>query len=74
MDGEDLAQRISDNAKSYCELLSQAVDKEIKDISVEWNYEDDVVDVIMQQRKDRNRAMGVEEGTEKFPPHLIRRL
>ncbi|CAG8687711.1 15561_t:CDS:2 [Acaulospora morrowiae] len=68
--------RIKENIRRYLDLFYQAIDnkddglmpKPQKDIGIE----DDVIDVIMQHRKDRD-AQRSEEDRAHFPPVLTRR-
>ncbi|KAJ7578377.1 MCM2/3/5 family-domain-containing protein [Mycena floridula] len=68
----ELAARIQQNTRRYVSLFSKVVDEimppAIKDIS---DY-DEVIDVILHQRKERNQKMN-EETEIPFPDHLLRR-
>ncbi|KAK0228888.1 MCM2/3/5 family-domain-containing protein [Armillaria fumosa] len=67
----DLVQRIRGNTRRYVSLFSEVVDQIMplptKDIS---DY-DEVIDVILHQRRERNAQM--EGGQDGFPEHLLRR-
>lgn len=52
--GADLVTQISKNAHHYLELFSQAVDTLMPEPTVDVSYSDDVLDVILHQRKLRN--------------------
>ncbi|KAK0239767.1 MCM2/3/5 family-domain-containing protein [Armillaria nabsnona] len=67
----ELVQRIRGNTRRYVSLFSEVVDQIMplptKDIS---DY-DEVIDVILHQRRERNAQM--EGGQDGFPEHLMRR-
>ncbi|KAK0484021.1 MCM2/3/5 family-domain-containing protein [Armillaria novae-zelandiae] len=67
----ELVQRIRGNTRRYVSLFSEVVDQIMplptKDIS---DY-DEVIDVILHQRRERNAQM--EGGQDGFPEHLLRR-
>ncbi|KEZ46419.1 DNA replication licensing factor mcm7 [Scedosporium apiospermum] len=74
-----LVPSIEMNTKHYTEVMSRAIDKLLPTPSVEINFKDDVLDVLMARRRDRNRRM--QEAAEndptvlqdQFPPALTRR-
>ena len=79
-----LAGRIMKNAKRYQDVVSEAVDALIPSPTVEIGYEDDVLDVIIHQRTQRDEAraaatptgMAVDPAAQKkgnFPAELTRR-
>ncbi|KAK9463649.1 DNA replication licensing factor MCM7 [Lipomyces oligophaga] len=73
----DLADKIMGNTDHYVELFSKVIDDLLPEPSIEINYKDDVLDVIINQRRLRNEARVQESGAEaeldKFPPILTRR-
>ncbi|KAF7363770.1 DNA replication licensing factor MCM7 [Mycena sanguinolenta] len=73
-DSEDvskLVRSICDNASRYVTLFSEAVDEIMKDIppTKDISDHDEVIDVIMHQRRERNQAMD----QAGFPDHILRR-
>ncbi|KAI5804200.1 MCM2/3/5 family-domain-containing protein [Peziza echinospora] len=71
----DLVKSISNNTAHYLEIFSRAIDKAMPSESVDVSYTDDVLDVILTQRRQRN-AYNQQEGndiTEEFPALLTRR-
>ncbi|KAH9026762.1 minichromosome maintenance protein mcm7p [Lactarius pseudohatsudake] len=66
----ELASGIRNNASRYVKLFNEVVDSLMpiptKDIS-----EDEVIDIIMHQRRERNEQ--IEGGQDGFPIHLLRR-
>ncbi|KAJ2973751.1 hypothetical protein NQ176_g6428 [Zarea fungicola] len=67
------------NTKHYVDIVSRAIDKVMPTPSVDVNFKDDVLDVLMARRQARNREL--EEAAErdatlesdKFPAELTRR-
>lgn len=80
-EGLHLVESIERNTKHYVELVSRAIDKLMPEPSSEVSFKDDVLDVLMARRAERNRA--VDEAAEsqndnmllndKFPAELVRR-
>ncbi|KAH8602628.1 MCM2/3/5 family-domain-containing protein [Bisporella sp. PMI_857] len=75
-----LVESIETNAKHYLDVMAKAVDKVMPEPNREINYKDDVLDVLMSQRTQRNTALerDAAEQTdaiepELFPPELTRR-
>lgn len=70
-----LADLILGNTNRYIELFSAAIDKLMPEPTIDINYKDDVLDVIVNQRKIRNEARQAEGGSplDSFPPELTRR-
>ncbi|KAJ6502171.1 minichromosome maintenance protein mcm7p [Mycena sanguinolenta] len=66
-----LVRSICDNASRYVTLFSEAVDEIMKDIppTKDISDHDEVIDVIMHQRRERNQAMD----QAGFPDHILRR-
>lgn len=64
--------RIRNNARRYVDLFSEVVDELMPDATKDISDQEEVIDVILHQRRERNAAM---EGTnqEEFPAHLLRR-
>ncbi|KAI0219310.1 DNA replication licensing factor MCM7 [Massospora cicadina] len=69
---DGLAARISRNAKTYLELFAYTFDMLMPAPTVAINIKDDVVDVIMFQRMQRNGA-STGDDAPAFPPLLTRR-
>ncbi len=78
-EGLKLVDSIELNTKHYVDIMAQAVDKVMPPPSVDVNFKDDVLDVLMARRQARNREL--EEAAErdptleedKFPAELTRR-
>ncbi|KAF8472813.1 MCM2/3/5 family-domain-containing protein [Kalaharituber pfeilii] len=71
----NLVKSISSNAHHYIEIFSRAIDKAMPPESIDTSYTDDVIDVILTQRRQRN-AYNQQEGNsiaEEFPALLTRR-
>ncbi|THH29586.1 hypothetical protein EUX98_g4595 [Antrodiella citrinella] len=67
----DLVSRIRTNTRRYVQLFSEVVDKLMPIPTKDISEHDEVIDVILHQRRERNqRVEGVESG---FPDHLLRR-
>ncbi|KAH8117008.1 MCM2/3/5 family-domain-containing protein [Phellopilus nigrolimitatus] len=68
----ELATRIRNNTKRYVDLFCEVVDQLMPDPTKDITEQDEVIDVILHQRRERNEMM---EGTQQaeFPPHLLRR-
>lgn len=65
-----LLHNIESNAKRFVELFSQCADALMPPPTVEINYRNEVLDVIMQQRVQRNENIDPEH--KGFPPELTR--
>ncbi|EGX91415.1 DNA replication licensing factor mcm7 [Cordyceps militaris CM01] len=74
-----LVDSIELNTKHYVDIMAQAVDKVMPQPSVDVNFKDDVLDVLMARRQVRNRELediAEANGTfeeDKFPAELTRR-
>ncbi|KAF8428118.1 MCM2/3/5 family-domain-containing protein [Tirmania nivea] len=71
----DLVKSISQNAYHYTEIVSRAIDRTLPPETVDTSSTDDVIDVILTQRRQRN-AYNQQEGndiSEEFPALLTRR-
>lgn len=67
----ELVTRIRNNAKRYVALFSEVVDRIMPFPTKDISEHDEVIDVILHQRRERNdRVEGAQEG---FPNHLLRR-
>ncbi|KAF9227781.1 minichromosome maintenance protein mcm7p [Gyrodon lividus] len=67
----DLVARIQLNTRRYVQLFCEAVDKLIPPPTKDISEHDEVIDVILHQRRERNeQTEGTQEG---FPDHLLRR-
>ncbi|WBW72495.1 MCM complex subunit Mcm7 [Schizosaccharomyces osmophilus] len=65
-----LLSNIEGNTKRFVELFSQCVDALMPPPTVDINYKNEVLDVIMQQRLQRNENLDPEQ--KGFPPELTR--
>lgn len=68
----ELISRICNNARRYADLFCEAVDELMPDPTKDISDQDEVIDVILHQRRERNAQL---ENTQQieFPPHLLRR-
>ncbi|CCL99994.1 uncharacterized protein FIBRA_02019 [Fibroporia radiculosa] len=67
----ELVSRICRNTRRYITLFSEVVDKLMPLPTKDISEHDEVIDVILHQRRERNeRLEGTQEG---FPDHLLRR-
>ncbi|KAJ3542762.1 hypothetical protein NM688_g5940 [Phlebia brevispora] len=67
----DLVSRIRNNTRRYVQLFSEVVDELMPQPTKDISEYDEVIDVILHQRRERNeRVEGMQEG---FPDHLLRR-
>ena len=67
----ELVSRIRRNARRYISLFSEVVDALMPEPTKDISEHDEVIDVILHQRRERNDRMeGMQEG---FPEHLLRR-
>lgn len=64
--------RIRANTKRYIQLFSETVDEIMPNPTKDISHHDDVRDVIIHQRREKNLANG-QEGQNLFPPMLMRR-
>jgi DNA replication licensing factor MCM7 len=68
----ELVSRIRNNAKRYILLFSDVIDKLMPEPTRDISHDDDVLDVIMHQRREKT-AQNEEDGLAGFPPQLMRR-
>ncbi|KAH9952068.1 MCM-domain-containing protein [Amylocystis lapponica] len=67
----ELVSRIRQNTRRYVLLFSEVVDKLMPIPTKDISEQDEVIDVILHQRRERNQRLeGLQEG---FPDHLLRR-
>ncbi|KAH9930757.1 MCM-domain-containing protein [Fomitopsis serialis] len=67
----ELVSRIIRNTRRYVTLFSEAVDRLMPVPTKDISEYDEVIDVILHQRRERNERL---EGTQdRFPEHLLRR-
>lgn len=67
----DLVYRIRNNTRRYVDLFSEVVDELMPTPTKDISEHDEVIDVILHQRRERNDHM--EPMQEGFPNHLLRR-
>lgn len=67
----ELVSRIRNNTRRYVSLFSEVVDKLMPQPTKDISDQDEVIDVILHQRRERNEQL--EGGQEGFPEHLLRR-
>ncbi|KAF5357988.1 hypothetical protein D9756_001475 [Leucocoprinus leucothites] len=67
----DLVSRIRFNTRRYVQLFCEVVDELMPPPTRDISEYDEVIDVILHQRRQRNDQ--IEGGQEKFPDHLLRR-
>lgn len=68
----NLVHRIRSNTRRYVQLFSDVVDEIMPNPTKDISHHDDVLDVIIHQRREKNLANG-QEGQNLFPPMLTRR-
>ncbi|KAF8911018.1 MCM2/3/5 family-domain-containing protein [Gymnopilus junonius] len=67
----ELVSRIRNNTRRYVTLFSEVIDKLVPQPTKDISEQDEVIDVILHQRRERNEQI---EGTQDgFPEHLLRR-
>jgi DNA replication licensing factor MCM7 len=67
----ELVSRIRNNASRYTKLFNEVVDTLMPMPTRDISEQDEVIDIIMHQRRERNeQAEGSQDG---FPTHLLRR-
>ncbi|KAK7034043.1 DNA replication licensing factor MCM7 [Paramarasmius palmivorus] len=67
----ELVERIQQNTRRYVSLFSEVVDKLMPTPTKDISDQDEVIDVLLHQRRERNANIdGAQEG---FPDHLLRR-
>jgi DNA replication licensing factor MCM7 len=67
----ELAFRIANNTHRYVKLFCEVVDELMPSPTKDISDQDEVIDVILHQRRERNRQT---DGTaDGFPDHLLRR-
>jgi DNA replication licensing factor MCM7 len=64
--------RIRSNTRRYTQLFSEAIDEIMPNPTKDISHLDDVLDVIIHQRREKNLANG-QDGQNLFPPMLTRR-
>ncbi|KAJ2932899.1 hypothetical protein H1R20_g4189, partial [Candolleomyces eurysporus] len=67
----ELVSRIRSNTHRYVKLFSEVVDELMPIPTKDISEHDEVIDVILHQRRERNAQL--EEGQTGFPPQLLRR-
>ena len=67
----DLVSKIRSNTRRYIILFSEVVDEIMPGPTKDITEYDEVIDVILHQRRERNEQ--IEGGQESFPSHLLRR-
>ncbi|KAG8855574.1 Mcm2-7 hexameric complex component [Serendipita sp. 411] len=68
----NLVSRIRSNTRRYIQLFSEVVDKVMPAPTKDISHHDDVLDIIIHQRREKNIANG-QDGQNVFPPMLTRR-
>ncbi|KAF8511140.1 MCM2/3/5 family-domain-containing protein [Hysterangium stoloniferum] len=68
----ELVLRIGSNTRRYVQLFSEAVDELMPQPTRDISHYDEVIDVIIHQRQERD-AQNQEEGRPGFPPAMLRR-
>jgi DNA replication licensing factor MCM7 len=64
--------RIRSNTRRYTQLFSEVIDEIMPNPTKDISHLDDVLDVIIHQRREKNLANG-QDGQNLFPPMLTRR-
>ncbi|KTW30638.1 hypothetical protein T552_00354 [Pneumocystis carinii B80] len=71
---KDLVNNIMNNTKRYNDIFCRAIDNIMPASTLNISYSDDVMDIIMQQRLQRNEANQNNGSDNLFPPQLTRRF
>ncbi|KAF8636514.1 hypothetical protein AX17_003328 [Amanita inopinata Kibby_2008] len=67
----DLVMRIQNNTRRYVNVFCEVIDKLMPQPTRDISEHDEVIDVILHQRRERNQQIeGIQDG---FPDHLLRR-
>lgn len=72
VDAQQLPMNICNNTRRYVNLFCDVIDTLIPEPTRDISHHDDILDVIMHQRRERNQ-INEEEGRAMFPPQLMRR-
>lgn len=64
--GMTLVRAIQENTRHYVDLFCEVIDKELPEPTKDISHKDDVLDVIMHQRRERNAR--VEQGLDSLNP------
>jgi DNA replication licensing factor MCM7 len=67
----ELVSRIRNNASRYTKLFNEVVDGLMPIPTKDISEQDEVIDIIMHQRRERNEQ--IEGSQDGFPIHLLRR-
>jgi DNA replication licensing factor MCM7 len=67
----ELASSIRSNGSRYVKLFNEVVDSLMPIPTKDISEQDEVIDIIMHQRRERNEQ--IEGGQDGFPIHLLRR-
>jgi len=67
----ELVLRIRNNASRYTKLFNEVVDQLMPVPTKDISEQDEVIDIIMHQRRERNDQ--IEGNQDGFPIHLLRR-
>jgi len=70
---DNLVGKIENNTKRYTGLFCEVVDALMPVPTKDISEHDEVIDVILHQRRERNERMQEERMEEGFPSHLLRR-
>ncbi|VDC06692.1 unnamed protein product [Peniophora sp. CBMAI 1063] len=70
----ELVARIKHNVRRYVRLFNEVVDSIMPQPTKDLSESDDVIDVVLHQRANRNAELESEDQTQNlFPAHLVRR-
>ncbi|THH09436.1 hypothetical protein EW146_g8682 [Bondarzewia mesenterica] len=67
----EIVSRIRNNSRRYVKLFNEVVDGIMPVPTKDISDQDEVIDIIMHQRRERNEQ--IEGGQDGFPVHLLRR-
>ncbi|KAG4305061.1 hypothetical protein PORY_001231 [Pneumocystis oryctolagi] len=73
-DNKDLVNNIMNNTKRYNDIFSRVIDTIMPDPTIDISYTDDVMDIIMHQRQQRNEIDQNNGLENNFPFQLTRRF
>jgi DNA replication licensing factor MCM7 len=69
----ELVSRIRNNARRYVRLFNEVIDEVMPNPTKDISEHDEVIDVIMHQRAERNSQLEESQQDTGFPAHLLRR-
>ena len=70
----ELVSRIKHNVRRYVRLFNEVIDSIMPQPTKDLSESDDVIDVVLHQRANRNAELeSQDQAQDLFPAHLVRR-